>query len=131
MAVGDIAVWYFRKYARYTRGEAKTSHSLFSDINRLRGSCSNEKDALKVLAVQNMLQFLRASGKKEAADAVVAVYMADKGRAPRKNDISMRIRRFADKYHLDDRTVWRYLNDAKKIYLNMISQYENQPEEYR
>ena len=55
------------------------------------------------------------------ADALEAVYLADRGRTPRKNEISYRVRRFALAHSMDERTVWRRLDEAKKLYLDFVN----------
>ena len=75
-----------------------------------------------MLAVHDTLHFLSVSGKSESADAVRYVYFAARGRVPRKNEISDRVRRFARMYYLDERTVWRRLSEAKSLYIKILEQ---------
>lgn len=115
MRVGDTAQRAFRRFARLC--PKYESASYFDLCRRLRGSCRSDREAIELLAVFETLRWLRASGKDECADAVEAVYFADRGRTPRKNEISYRVRRFALARSMDERTAWRRLDEAKKLYL--------------
>lgn len=115
----DRAVVYFRKFAIICPDAERISY--FSLCDRLRGACRTEAAALRLLAVYDTLRFLRASGEAETAEAVKSVYMVDGRKAPGKNEISCRVRRFAEAHSMDDRTVWRRLSDAKTLYNSLIS----------
>lgn len=115
----DRAVAYFRKFAVICPDADRISY--FSLCDRLRGACRTEAASLRLLAVYDTLRFLRATGHSETAEAVEAVYMVDGAKAPGKNEISCRVRRFAESHSMDDRTVWRRLSDAKELYGSLIS----------
>lgn len=121
MASGDMTVRYFRRYAALCPDADTLPY--FKLCDRLRGACRNERSALRILAVHDTLRLLRASGNVDAADAVEAVYMVDGGRAPGKSVISSRVRRFAVSRNLDDRTVWRYIANAKRLYNSLTDTY--------
>lgn len=127
MAVrNDIAVRAFRKYFKYSAG---FEHMTYFDIcARLRGACRNDAEAIRVLTVYDTLLTLRAEGKGECADAVEAVYFAHRGRLPKSNDISFRVRRFAQARAMDERTVYRRLAQAKELYLALLGQRLGQTE---
>ncbi len=76
---------------------------------------------MRLLAVNDMIRYLRSTGKCETIAAVEAVYFAGQGRTPRKNEITDRVRRFAVCHSMDERTVWRRLDEAKRLYLALIS----------
>ena len=116
MPIGDEAVRAFRKYARLCPDSERISY--FDLCKRVRGSLGNDRDALKILSVYDTLKLLEALGNNDAADAVREVYFYANGKAPRKNEISYRVRRFAMSRHMDERTVWRRLGEAKSLYIN-------------
>ncbi len=115
----DEAAHSFRKYARlgFDRGEIKP----FEAYARMRGVSKNDGEAEKLLAVYDMMRLL-AFSDPECAMAVRAVYLVERGKQPRKNQISERILRFASDNHLDERTVYRRLKKAKELYYNLISE---------
>lgn len=119
LPVGDIAVRAFRKYARlFSESGQLTAFGLYE---RFRGCCKSDGEALEMVAVHNTLRALRALGKDDCADAVRAVYFACRGRTPRKNEISHRVMRFSRERCMDERTVWRRLDEAKRLYLKLNS----------
>lgn len=118
MRVGDTAQRAFRRFARLCPKHGSISY--FDLCRRLRGSCRSDREAMELIAVFETLRWLRASGRDESADALEAVYLADRGRTPRKNEISYRVRRFAIARSMDERTVWRRLDEAKKLYLDFV-----------
>ncbi|MBO4212576.1 MAG: hypothetical protein J5894_00500 [Clostridia bacterium] len=118
MALRDSSTIAFRKYARLCRDADEISY--FSLSARLKGCCKTEREALKILAVKDLFDMLRASGKSETVDAVKAAYFVDFGRTPRKSDVSDRVRKFAFEHNMDDRTVFRRIEEAKKLYENLV-----------
>ena len=118
MANIDKTVRMFYKYARL--GFDRRHFSSIQIASKVRGCCSSEGEALRLVAVYDMLRVLEAVGKKASADAVRAVYFVNRGRSPRKNDISYAVRRFAAANNLDDRTVWRRIEEAKTLYSMLL-----------
>lgn len=114
----DRSTRIFHKYARL--GFDKRRFSSIEIASRAYGCCGSEKEALRLIAVYDMLRMLNAFGKKDCADALRAVYFENRGRPPRLNDISFAVRRFAEKNRIDDRTVWRRINEAKKLYSMLL-----------
>lgn len=55
---------------------------------------------------------------KEIARAVEMVYMAEPKRTLRRADITMRVRRAAFLLHADERTVYRWLGIARKLWMD-------------
>ncbi len=98
----------------------KTPLSFLLVVSRL-----GSDTASSMLAVRDTYRHLEISGKSECAEAARAVY----GGAPcipiKASQISSRIRCFAAANFMDDRTVYRRLTEAKKIYDRMLSHYEN------
>ena len=114
----DRTTRMFYKYARL--GLDRRRFSSLEIASRAYGCCACEKEALRLIAVYDMLRMLEACGKKASADAVRAVYFERRGRSPRLNDISYAVRRFAEKKRLDDRTVWRRIEEAKTLYSMLL-----------
>ena len=115
----DEAAHSFRKYARL--GFDRCEMRPFEVYARMRGVSKNDGEAERLLAVYDMMRLL-AFSDPECAMAVRAVYLAERGKQPRKNQISERILRFASDNHLDERTVYRRLKKAKELYYNLISE---------
>ncbi len=120
MKIGDQAQRAFRSYARF--GPKVGTVGYFDFCRRIRGCCRSEREAMRILAVHDTMRCLIASGRSETVAAVEAVYFADRGRTPRKNEITERVRRFAVGHSMDERTVWRRLDEAKRLYLGLISE---------
>ena len=104
----------FRKYARLGLGNRKLSP--FDVYDRIRGVCSSKSEALDLLAVYDTMRLLRASNKIEVTNAVKAVYFSMQGKKPKKNEISEKVLRHAIENYCDERTVYRQLEYAKKLY---------------
>ena len=107
-------IFAFRKYTRL--GLANESLSPFDAYDRIRGVCKSKSDALDLLAVYDTLRLLRLSGKKDVIRSVYAVYLCELGRRPKKNEISQKVLRHAFENHFDERTVYRQLEYARKLY---------------
>jgi hypothetical protein len=114
----DEAAYAFRKYARL--GLDRCEMKPFEAYARMRGVSKSECDAVKLLAVYDTMRLLKFIDS-ESESAVRAVYFADRGRYPLKNQTSERILRFADENHLDERTVYRRLKRAKELYYSLFS----------
>lgn len=114
----DRAGECFSRYARY--GFAQREEDPFVLYESIRGSVRNLREALDMLAVADTLRLLAILGRREAADAVRAVYFVGRGRRPRRNEISHRVRRFAADRYLDERTVYRRLSEAKHLLLKIL-----------
>lgn len=104
----------FRKYKRL--GLATQKLSLFEVYDRIRGSSKNEQEALDLLAVYDTVRLLRISEKTDVIKALSAVYFYLSNATPKKNEISMRVLRYAYENHCDERTVYRQLQYARRIY---------------
>ncbi len=104
----------FRKYTRL--GLSSSALSPFDAYERIRGVCVNKESANDLLAVYDTMRFLKILGKGEVIKAVRAVYFDTLRNKPKKNEISSRVIRYAYENHCDERTVYRQLEYARKIY---------------
>ena len=98
----------------------KSPLGFLSVISRLG---SNTADSM--LSVRDTYRHLEISGKKETAHALKAVY-GEVSRLPFKSaEITNRVRRFAADHYIDDRTVYRRLNEARRLYEKLLCHYES------
>ena len=104
----------FRKYTRL--GLSTQKLSLFDVYDRIRGACKSEEDALDLLAVYDTVRLLKISGRTDVIKALGAVYFYSSKGMPKKNETSMRVLRYAYENHFDERTVYRQLQYARRIY---------------
>ena len=111
------AVRAFRRYARY--GFDRRELSAFDMYELIRGSVGSLESANEMLAVYDTMRLLAATGKSEACAAVRTVYFSYPHVKLKRNDIGLRVRYFAYRKNLDDRTVYRLLSDAKKLFLTL------------
>ncbi len=107
----------FRRFAAF--GFDRRSLEVFEVYEAIRGSCRDKEAALDMLAVYDTLRLLRATGQRDCADAVKAIYFTASGRRPRRNDITYRVRRHAYEQNFDERTVYRRLSAAKELYMQL------------
>lgn len=70
-----------------------------------------------MLAVYDTLRLLTYMNKREELRAIYEVYFTSRGRRLRRNDVSLRVRRFAVENYYDDRTVYRRLARVKRLFL--------------
>ncbi len=104
----------FRKYTRL--GLSSNKLSPFDAYERIRGVCVDSESANDLLAVYDTMRFLKILGKSDVIKAVHAVYFDTLRKKPKKNEISSRVIRYAYENHCDERTVYRQLEYARKIY---------------
>ena len=114
----DDAAHAFRKYSRL--GLDGSRLRVFEAYQRIRGVCKSDEEAMRLLGVYDMMRLLQITDA-ESAEAVRAVYFAERGRSPKKNQISERVLRFAFEHNCDQRTVYRRLKAAKELYYRLIS----------
>ncbi len=110
----DEAIAAFRKFTRL--GLSSLKLDTFDAYARIKGCSRSYEEAHVLLAVYDTFRLLRLTGNTETADAVRAVYCKGSGRKPKRNEISMRVLRYAYETHCDERTVYRRLGYAKKLY---------------
>jgi len=113
-AVNPGAARAFRRYAMY--GFHKRRMKVFEAYASIRGIMPDETRALDMLTVFDTLRLLSASGQSECVRAVRDIYFANRGRAMKKNELTLRVRRHAIENYCDERTVWRRLLRARELY---------------
>ena len=82
------------------------------------GRAKPETDAelADIAAAESTLKELGRIGKRYIADAIRAVYMVDPHKPLHTKSIALRVRRFAiTEGHADERTVYRWLMDGRKL----------------
>ena len=114
----DRIIKVFRKYARL--GLASSKIDTFSAYERIKGACGTRERAYELLAVYDTVRFLRLTGRTDTLDALYDVYFYSASKPFRKSDISRRVLRHAEKASCDERTVYRKLAYAIKIYKMML-----------
>lgn len=70
---------------------------------------------LDILAVEETITLLEKGEKSNIVKAVKAVYFVNPQQHLRRGDISNRVRRFAITYPADERTVYRWLKEARLL----------------
>ena len=70
---------------------------------------------LDILAVEETIALLEKGEKSNIVKAVKAVYFVNPQQPLRRGDISNRVRRFAITYPADERTVYRWLKEARLL----------------
>ena len=70
---------------------------------------------LDLLAVIDTLNALTSSGKDYICQAVSAVYFVAPTAALHKGEINLRVTKFAISNYTDERTVWRWLKEARLL----------------
>ena len=104
----------FRKYTRL--GLASRELSVFDVYDRIRGVCKNREEALDILAVYDTVRLLTISGKTDVIEAVNSIYFYTLRDKTSKNEISSRVLRYAYEHNCDERTVYRQLQYARRVY---------------
>ncbi|MBR4184302.1 MAG: hypothetical protein IKQ87_00920 [Clostridia bacterium] len=77
-------------------GDLRACAAVFAELDDGRGRSNMPRDEIKA--------------------AVLSVYMDDPGRRLRKTEITMRVRRTAFEMHADERTVYRWLGIARRMW---------------
>ena len=119
---GDRAAACFMRYARY--GFHRTEETGLARCERIRRCTAGEREAGEMMAVSDTLRLLRFLGRTDTEDAVRAVYFAHRGRRFRRRELGERIRRFAFERHWDERTVYRRLSEAKRLFTQLAEEGE-------
>ena len=115
----DRAARAFMRYARY--GFDRRELHDFEMMACIGGCSGNMREAREMLAVYDTLRLLKYMKKKEVLQAVQSIYFQRRGKRLHRNDISLRVRRFAVENYYDDRTVYRHLAEAKRLFLSVAS----------
>lgn len=100
----DYITAAFRYYAAVKAGKAEIK------------TIPEEKD---FNAVQKTLELLACGGRQYIVDAVKAVYFVDCQKPLSKQTIALRVRRFAITMPADERTVYRWLREARWICMSV------------
>ena len=98
----------------------KSPLGFLSVISRLGSST-----AVSLLSVRDTYRHLEISNKKETAEAAKTVYGGVLRLPFKSSEITGRVRYFAAEHYMDDRTVYRRLSEARKIYEKTLCHYEN------
>ena len=109
----------FKKYSRL--GLASNNLDALDVYERIKGCSASRRQANELLAVYETLRFLRISGKLECIDALKEVYFSLSDRTPRRNEISERVLRYSQERYCDQRTVYRHLSYAVRLYERILT----------
>lgn len=104
-----------RAFLRYARLGLASDVKALDQLLRIRGACSDEV-ALDMLAVRDTMRMLAVLGRKEVISAVVKVYFCAPSVRIYTNEMSYRVRRAADELHCDERTLYRWLFEARTLW---------------
>ena len=102
----------FKKYIRL--GLYRDGLDVFSVCERIKGSCRTLEGAKDLFAVWETCRLLRLGEHREALAAFEQVYL--RGSVRTRNDIGMKVVKYAQAYNYDERTVWRRLAYVEKQY---------------
>ena len=108
------AIRAFRKYARL--GLDRGGMDSLDIYERIRGASSSRSSALDMISVHDTMRILSAFGEEETAEAVREIYFKAWGRRPTRREIGQRVLRFSSEHYCDERTVYRRLELARKLY---------------
>ena len=111
----------FRKYTRLGLSSEKLSP--FVAYSRIKGCSRNNNEAYDLLAVYDTIRFLKILKKNEILRTVKAVYFADGKGIHKRNTVSLRVLRHAYETNCDERTIYRQLEYAKKLYSALRNSY--------
>lgn len=94
----------------------------FELYRRIEGACGKDRElALDLWALHECLLFLRICADVVTLTAIREIYLKPflraSGRIPKRNEISYRILRFSQESYLDERTVYRRLQKARRLWL--------------
>lgn len=98
--------------------ELKKRSEVSPEIGIIQAERAVEKQTptlLDILAVDETLRLLQRGEKPNIVAAVRAVYFVNPQQPLRRGDISNRVRRFAITYPSDERTVYRWLKEARLL----------------
>ena len=117
----------FIYYARLIGARGSVSYS--DMYRRIFGAFEgNRQLANDIWAAHETRLFLEITDERDTLKALNEIYLKPFARSPRriaaKNEISLRVLRFAQDNHLDERTVYRRLSKARRLW-SKIRQYGN------
>ena len=90
---------------------------------RIFGVSRTRKDAYELMALYDTVRYFENCEKRDILRAVAFVYCPGKARYYSRNEISMRVLRFADENHYDERTIWRMLSRAADKFFEFMGSY--------
>lgn len=100
----------------YTRDYITECFRYYANVKAGRKHPETEEEIADVAAAADTLAELSGGGKKHIADAIQAVYMVDPHKPMTNSTVSLRVRRLAIAHaHADERTVYRWLKEGRKI----------------
>lgn len=104
----------FRKYARIGLADARLNPiQAYKKIDIL---CTSRRSKLDMLGVYDTLRLLFLDGDEETLDAIFKVYFSGRQYRLSGRETSERVTRLANEQYCDDRTIYRRLEKARKIY---------------
>ena len=104
----------FRKYARMGLADARLNPiQAYKKIDIL---CTSRRNKLDMLSVYDTLRLLFLDGDEETLDALFKVYFSGRQYRLSGREMSERVTRLAKEQYCDDRTIYRRLEKARKIY---------------
>ena len=106
----DYTIAQFRAYAAL---DCPTKEQIASD------ETMHQALRLDLLAVIDTLNILTSNGKEYIRQAVCAVYFPTPTEDLKKGEINSRVMRYALKSYTDERTVWRWLKEARLLCANL------------
>lgn len=104
----------FRQFARLGLDRGHRSASLV--YRRILGVARDEREMGDLLSVYETLRLLRAE-RSESLSAVEGIFFDLSISPRRRNDMTYAVRRYAMEHHYDERTVYRQLARAERLYL--------------
>ena len=113
------AIRAFRKYARL--GLDRAGMDSIDIYERIMGALPSRSSALDMISVHDTMRILSAFGEAETAEAVREIYFKAWGRRPTRREIGQRVLRFSSEHFCDERTVYRRLEVARRLYTTVRS----------
>lgn len=107
----------FRKFARL--GLANENLNPIQIYKKIDVICISRRSRLDMLAVYDTLRLLALNGDEEVIDAIYSVYFEGLAYRLTKQEKGARVIRLAQEQHCDNRTVYRRLEKARKLYVDV------------
>ena len=113
----DEIIRIFRKFARI--GLAYQELYPMQMYKRIDILCSSRRLKIEMISVFDTMRLLAVNGDNEIIEAVYEVYFKGVNCRLTQKEISERVYRIANEQHCDIRTVYRRLERARNIYLQV------------
>lgn len=107
----------FRKFARL--GLANENLNPIQAYKKIEVLCISRRSRLDMLAVYDTLRLLALNGENEVIDAIFNVYFEGMVYRLTKQEKGARVLQLAQVQHCDNRTVYRRLEKARKLYIEV------------